>query len=44
MEMETELENGRVMYLKQEMCYLVDDDNEAHRSSTTTGYKLFIVD
>ena len=43
-EMETELEDGRIMHLKQGMCYFVGDNNEAHRSSTTTGCKLFIVD
>ena len=43
-EMETELEDGRIMKLTKEMCYLVGDNNEAHRSSTKTGCKLFIVD
>jgi hypothetical protein len=26
------------------MCYLVGDNNEPHRSFTTSGCKLFIVD
>lgn len=43
-EMETRLEDGRVFKLSQGMCYLVGDNNEAHRSSTTVGCKLFIVD
>ena len=43
-EMQTELEDGRIMPLTQGMCYMVGDDNEAHRSSTQTGCKLFIVD
>jgi len=43
-EMETELEDGRIMKLTGGMCYLVGDNNEAHRSSTKTGCKLFIVD
>ena len=43
-EMETALANGRVMKLTKGMCYLVGDHNEAHRSSTQIGCKLFIVD
>lgn len=43
-EMETELEDGRKFTLQAGMCYLVGDNNEAHRSSTGTGCKLFIVD
>ncbi|MGZ8508825.1 MAG: DHCW motif cupin fold protein [Chitinophagaceae bacterium] len=43
-EMETELDNGTVMKLTKGMCYLVGDKNEAHRSSTKTGCRLFIVD
>ena len=43
-EMETELEDGRIMPLTEGMCYLVGDNNEAHRSSTKTGCRLFIVD
>lgn len=43
-EMETELEDGRVFKLKAGMTYLVGDNNEAHRSKTDTGCKLFIVD
>ncbi len=49
-EMDTELsavsggEDGRIMKLTKGMCYFVGDNSEAHRSSTTTGCKLFIVD
>jgi quercetin dioxygenase-like cupin family protein len=43
-EMITELEDGRSMQLKKGMCYFVGDNNEAHRSSTRNGCKLFIVD
>jgi quercetin dioxygenase-like cupin family protein len=43
-EMETELEDGRKFTLKQGMTYHVGDNCEAHRSSTKTGCKLFIVD
>lgn len=43
-EMETELEDGRSFKLKKGMTYFVGDDCEAHRSSTQTGCKLFIVD
>jgi hypothetical protein len=43
-EMETELEDGRILKLTSGMCYLVGDNNEPHRSFTTSGCKLFIVD
>src|SRR5688572_5369039 len=43
-EMETELEDGRLFKLTKGMTYFVGDDCEAHRSSTQTGCKLFIVD
>ena len=43
-EMDTELEDGRIFKLSKGMCYFVGDNNEAHRSSTETGCKLFIVD
>jgi quercetin dioxygenase-like cupin family protein len=43
-EMNTELEDGRVMLLSKGMCYFVGDNNEAHRSSTEKGCQLFIVD
>jgi quercetin dioxygenase-like cupin family protein len=43
-EMDTELEDGRILKLGQGMCYFVGDGNEAHRTSTSTGCKLFIVD
>ena len=43
-EMETELADGRIVKMNAGMCYLVGDNNEPHRSSTTSGCKLFIVD
>ena len=43
-EMNTELADGRTFVLRPGMSYQVADDAEAHRSSTTTGAKLFIVD
>ena len=43
-EMVTELEDGRTMKLTAGMTYFVGDNNEAHRSFTDTGCKLFIVD
>jgi hypothetical protein len=43
-EMNTELEDGRIMKLVKGMCYFVGDNNEPHRSSTATGCKLYIVD
>ncbi len=43
-EMDTELEDGRTMKLTKGMTYFVGDNCEAHRSSTKTGCRLFIVD
>jgi len=43
-EMLTELDDGRVLTLRAGMSYQVADGAEAHRSSTATGAKLFIVD
>lgn len=49
-EMDTELsagpggEDGRIFKLTKGMTYFVGDNCEAHRSSTKTGCKLFIVD
>ena len=43
-EMETELADERVFKLSKGMCCFVGDNNEAHRSSTAVGCKLFIVD
>jgi len=43
-EMDTELEDGRIFKLTRGMTYFVGDNCEAHRSSTQTGCKLFIVD
>jgi len=41
---ETELEDGRVFVMTPGMSYQVEDGAAAHRSSTATGAKLFIVD
>ena len=43
-EIETELEDGRTVRLTQGMSYQVADDTMAHRSRTSGGAKLFIVD
>jgi len=43
-EMDTELEDGRIMKLTAGMTYFVGDGCEAHRTSTKNGCKLFIVD
>jgi quercetin dioxygenase-like cupin family protein len=43
-ELNTELEDGRTFLLKPGMSYQVADNAEPHRSSTTTGARLFIVD
>ncbi|MFZ6758700.1 DHCW motif cupin fold protein [Undibacterium sp. Ji50W] len=43
-ELHTELDDGRVVSLRAGMSYQVADSAEAHRSSTTTGARLFIVD
>ncbi|MBK6935514.1 MAG: DHCW motif cupin fold protein [Chitinophagaceae bacterium] len=43
-EMDTELQDGRIMKLTKGMCYFVGDNNESHRTYTATGCKLFIVD
>lgn len=40
----TELEDGRIFTLTPGMSYQVADKAEAHRSSTTIGAKLFVVD
>jgi hypothetical protein len=40
----TELRDGRKFTLTPGMSYQVADNSEAHRSSTATGAKLFIVD
>ena len=42
--LETELIDGRQFVLTPGMSYQVADHAEAHRSSTTTGAKLFIFD
>lgn len=43
-ELHTELEDGREFALKPGMSYQVADNVEPHRSSTSVGAKLFIVD
>ncbi|CNE09813.1 DHCW motif cupin fold protein [Yersinia kristensenii] len=43
-ELSTELDDGRIFTLKAGMSYQVADHAEAHRSSTLSGAKLFIVD
>ena len=44
-ELDTELRDGRTFTLKEGMSYEVSDFGDAaHRSSTRTGAKLFIVD
>ena len=43
-ELTTELEDGRIFILKTGMSYEVQNEGEAHRSSTEKGTKLFIVD
>ena len=43
-ELHTELEDGRTFSLTAGTNYQVADNAEAHRSSTTLGAKLFIVD
>lgn len=43
-ELHTELDDGRIFVLTPGVSYQVADNAEAHRSSTQTGVKLFIVD
>lgn len=43
-ELNTELEDGRQFLLKPGMSYQVADQAEPHRSSTSSGATLFIVD
>jgi len=43
-ELHTELVDGRTFVLTPGVSYQVADEAEAHRSSTQTGAKLFIVD
>lgn len=42
--LDTELADGRRVTLTPGMSYQVADEAEAHRSTTATGAKLFIVD
>lgn len=43
-ELTTELKDGREFLLKKGISYQVSDNVSAHRSSTSTGAKLFIID
>lgn len=43
-ELHTELEDGRRVVMTAGMSYQVADNAQAHRSSTVTGARLFIVD
>jgi quercetin dioxygenase-like cupin family protein len=43
-ELHTELKDGSTFILKPGMSYQVADNAEAHKSSTETGAKLFVVD
>ena len=43
-EMVTELEDGSNKKLSKGMMYVVGDNSEGHRTSTSGGCKLFIVD
>ena len=43
-ELHTELDDGRIFVLSPGMSYQVADNAEPHRSSTSTGARLFIVD
>lgn len=43
-ELHTELQDGRIFVLRPGTSYQVADGAEPHRSFTTTGAKLFIVD
>lgn len=43
-ELHTELEDGRRFVMTPGMSYQVADQAEAHRSSTATGARLFILD
>ncbi|ACB76386.1 DHCW motif cupin fold protein [Opitutus terrae] len=43
-ELVTELKDGRRFVMRPGMSYQVADGAEPHRSSTTTGAKLFVVD
>lgn len=43
-QLETELADGRRFSLTPGISYQVADNAEAHRSSTASGAKLFIVD
>ncbi len=43
-DMQTELNDGRIMPLKTGETYVVGDDCEAHRTATKNGCVLFVVD
>jgi len=43
-ELLTELEDGKIFTLTPGMSYQVEDNSTPHRSMTSSGAKLFIVD
>ena len=43
-EMNTELDDGRIFHLSKGMSYVVGDHSEPHRSFTSGGCELFVVD
>jgi hypothetical protein len=43
-ELHTELRDGRVLILRPGMSYQVADHTDAHRSSSPSGARLFVVD
>ena len=43
-EFESELENAETVQLKKGMTYVVSDDQSSHRSISTNGTKLLIID
>ena len=43
-ELRTELDDGRVIELRAGQSYQVGSDMEAHRSSSSSGARLFVVD
>lgn len=43
-EFNSELQNGEIFTLKKGMTYVVTDDLSSHRSNTTEGVKVMIID
>jgi quercetin dioxygenase-like cupin family protein len=43
-EFNSELQNGELFSLKKGMTYVVSDDLSSHRSNTTDGVKVMIID